>query len=78
MSELPGSDCLDRFRKVGRTYVLDLNIRETYPRVEPQGGGLEMVARLPPVLYCRLVEKMSNTVAISAHPRMHGEWTFPG
>ena len=64
MPELPDSDCLDRFRKVGRTYVLDLHIREMYPRVEPTGGDLETVARLPPVPYCRVAEKMSNTVAI--------------
>ena len=64
MPELPNSGCLDRFRKVRRTYALDLNMRETYPRVEPPGGGFEMVARLPPVPYCRVAEKMSNTVAI--------------
>ena len=57
MPELPYSDCLDRFRKVGRTYVLDLNIRGTYHHVELPGGGLETVARLPPIPYCRVVEK---------------------
>ena len=81
MSELPDSGYLDRFRKVGGTYVLDLNIWEAYPHVEPLGGGLEAVVRLPPVLCGRVAEKMSNTVAIRrCCTRMHGsrgKRTFP-
>ena len=42
---LPDSDCQDRFRGVGRTYVLDLNFREAYSRVQLHGGGLVMVVR---------------------------------
>ena len=56
LPELQDSDCPDRFREIGMTYVLDLSIRGTHSPVESPGGGLETVARSPPIPYCRVVE----------------------
>ena len=35
MPVFPGTDCLNCFRNIGQTCVLDLNVRGTYPCVEP-------------------------------------------
>ena len=88
LPELPDSDCQDRFCGVGRTYVLNLNIRETYSSVKSPGGGLVTVARFPPIPYCRVAEKMFNTIVIRrsctrmdipwARPRIRGGSVFPG
>ena len=64
LPELPDSDCQDRFRGVGRTYVLDLSVRGTYSHAKSPGGGIVTMARLPPILYCWVAEMMSNTIAI--------------
>ena len=63
LPELPDSDCQDRFRGVGRTYVLDLSVRGTYSHTESSGGDLVTMARLPPILFCRVAEMMSNMIA---------------
>ena len=39
LPELLDSDRRDRFRNLGRTCVLDLNVRETNSDVQPLGGG---------------------------------------
>ena len=54
LPEFPDSDCPDRFREIGMTYVLDLNVRGMHSPVESPGGGLETVAQSPPILYCRV------------------------
>ena len=38
------------------TYVLDLSVWGTPSPVGSPGGGLETVARSPPLLYCRVAE----------------------
>ena len=63
LPELPDSDCQDRFHGVGRAYVLDLSVRGTYSHAESSGGDLVTVARLPPILFCRVAEMMSNLIA---------------
>ena len=54
LPELPDSDCCDRFRRIGRTCVLDLYCRKTDSCVQPLGGGIVSVDRSPFVPYCRV------------------------
>ena len=64
LPELPNSDCPDRFRDIGMTYVLDLSVRGTHSPVGSPGGGLKTVTRSPPLRYCRVAELMSISIAI--------------
>ena len=73
------TDCLNCFCDVGENCVLDLSVPGKYPRVRPPGCGLETFARMPPILYCRVVEVLSDTVVQSCScARLRGKWTFPG
>ena len=76
------TDCLNCFRNVGKICMLDLNVRGTYPRVGPPGCDLEMVARMPPVPYCRVAEMLSDTVVqrrgCTRMSGCRGKLTFPG
>ena len=73
LPELLDSDCPDRFRETGMTYVLDLSVRGTYSHVESPGGSLVTMARLPPLPYCRVAELMFITIVIGrGFTRMRG------
>ena len=48
--------------EVGKSCLLDLNVRGTYLCVWPPECGLETVARMPPIPYCRVAESLSNAV----------------
>ena len=65
--ELLNSDCPDRFRDIGMTYVLDFSVWlggfECSPVGSP-GGGLGTVARSPPLPYFRVAELMSISIKI--------------
>ena len=62
LPELPDSDCRDRFRRIGRTCVLDLCFRETNSCVQPLGSGCVFVDCSPFVPYCRVEEKLSHPI----------------
>ena len=73
MPVFPDTDCLNCFRNIGQICMLDLNVRGTYPCVEQPECSLEVVARMPPVPYCRVAEIRADTaVQKRGCSRMHG------
>ena len=73
------TDFLKGFCNVGKSCLLDLNVRGTYPCVGPPECSLETVAQMPPIPYCRVVERLSNMVAQRRGcTRIRRKWTFLG